>query len=107
MNKQIQDELNVLKDIIVKTLPVEKIYLFGSYSDGKSHADSDINLCVLIPDYLNIREIDAIKQIRKAIRDKKTMPVEVIVSKKNMFNMRKLTPGIEQQIAQEGKVLYG
>lgn len=107
MQKCVQDELNLLQKIIVKTVPVDKIYLFGAFADGKYHDDEDINLCVLIPDYVNMREIDVIRQIRQAIRDQKTMPVELVVSKKNVFNMRKLLPGIEQQISQEGKVLYG
>lgn len=47
------------------------------------------------------------KLINKAIRDKKTIPVDVIVRKKNKFNQRKYIPSIERQIAQEGMVLYG
>jgi predicted nucleotidyltransferase len=32
MEKRIQDELNILKDIILDTVPVEQIFLFGSYA---------------------------------------------------------------------------
>jgi predicted nucleotidyltransferase len=42
MEKRIQDELNILKDIIVNTVPVEQIFLFGSYANGTPHADSDL-----------------------------------------------------------------
>ena len=35
--------------------------------------------------------------IRKAIRDKKTMPVDVLVSKKHKFNERKMTPTLERR----------
>ena len=107
MEKRIRDELNILKDIIVNTVPVEQIFLFGSYVNGKSHADSDLDIYVVMPDNANIREIDAMKLIHRAIRDKKTMPVDVIVSKRNKFNQRKSTPTIERQIAQEGMLLYG
>lgn len=105
--KRIQDELNILKDTIVNIVPVEQIFLFGSYANGTAHVDSDLDLYVVISDEVNIREIDAMRLIRKAIRDRKTMPVDVIVSKKNKFNQRKSTPTIERQIAQEGVVLYG
>ncbi len=107
MEKRIRDELNILKDIIVGTVPVEQIFLFGSYTNGTQHADSDLDIYVVIQENANIREIDAMKLIHRAIRDKKTMPVDVIVSKRNKFNQRKSTPTIERQIAQEGMLLYG
>ena len=34
MGKRLKDELNVLKDIIIKEIPVAKIFLFGSYTGG-------------------------------------------------------------------------
>ena len=107
MEKRIQDELEILRDIIVNTIPVEQIFLFGSYVNGTPHADSDLDIYVVMADNADIREIDAMRLIHKAIRDKKTMPVDVVVSKKNKFNQRKSTPTIERQIAQEGMVLYG
>ena len=91
----------------MNTVPVEQIFLFGSYANGTPNADSDLDLFVVMPDNTDIREIDAMILIHKAIRDKKTMPVDVIVSKKDKFNQRKSTPTIERQITQEGMVLYG
>ena len=107
MEKRIQDELNILKDIIVETIPVEQIFLFGSYASGRPNTDSDLDIYVVMSEKANIREIDAMRLIRKAIRDKKTMPVDVVVSKENKFNRCKSAPTIEQQIVQEGIVLYG
>lgn len=107
MERRIRDELNILKDIILDTVPVEQIFLFGSYVNGTPHADSDLDIYVVMPENADIREIDAMRLIHRAIRDKKTMPVDVIVSKRNKFNQRKSTPTIERQIAQEGMLLYG
>ncbi|MCL4517213.1 MAG: nucleotidyltransferase domain-containing protein [Firmicutes bacterium] len=107
MEKRIQDELNILKDIIVDTVPVEQIFLFGSYAGGTPHADSDLDIYVVMPEDAGIREIDAMRLIRKAIRDKKTMPVDVMVGKKDKFNQLKSAPSIERQIVREGMVLYG
>jgi len=107
MEKRIRDELNILKDIILDTVPVEQIFLFGSYANGTPHVDSDLDIYVVMPENADIREIDAMRLIHRAIRDKKTMPVDVIVSKRNKFNQRKSTPTIERQIAQEGMLLYG
>jgi len=50
MEKRIQDELNILTDIIVDTVPVEQIILFGSYAGGTPNADSDLDVYVVISD---------------------------------------------------------
>lgn len=108
MEKRIQDELNILKNLIVDTVPVEQIFLFGSHANGTAHIDSDLDIYVVMPENANIREIDAMRLIRKVIRDKKTMPVDVVVSKRNRFNQCKSAPTIERQIVQEGMMLlYG
>lgn len=107
VEKRIQNELNILKDIIVNTIPVEQIVLFGSYVNGTPHIDSDLDIYVVMSEDASIREIDAMRLIRRAIRDKKTMPVDVIVRRKNKFDQRKVTPTIERHIIQEGMVLYG
>ncbi|MDR3110323.1 MAG: nucleotidyltransferase domain-containing protein, partial [Planctomycetaceae bacterium] len=41
MDKKIADELETIKNIIVQTVPVEQIYLFGSYAYGTPNEDSD------------------------------------------------------------------
>jgi uncharacterized protein len=107
MEKRVQDELRILKEIILNTVPVEQIILFGSYANGTPHADSDIDILVVMPDNAEIREIDAMRLIHKAIRDKKSMPVDVIVSKKVTFDRRKITPTLEREISEEGILLYG
>ncbi|MBL7123942.1 MAG: nucleotidyltransferase domain-containing protein [Actinobacteria bacterium] len=107
MEKRIKDELNILKDIIIKTIPIGRIFLFDSYAGGKPRIDSDLDIYVAMPDNAKIREIDAMKLIRKAIRDKKTMPVDIVVSKENNFNQRKSMISIEHQIEQNGILLYG
>ncbi|MCO1604317.1 nucleotidyltransferase domain-containing protein [Desulfosporosinus nitroreducens] len=107
MEKRIQDELETIKGIIIKTVPVAKIYLFGSYAAGVPNADSDLDLYVVMPESSDIREIDAMRLIHRAIRDKKTMPVDIVVGKENIFNKRKIAPTIERTIMEEGVVLYG
>ena len=41
----IQAELDILKEIIANTVPVEQIYLFGSFANGTEDKDSDLDLC--------------------------------------------------------------
>jgi len=107
LEQRIRDELKTLRDAIVQSMPVDQIYLFGSYARGMPHRDSDIDLYVILPTDASIRDIDAMKLIRRAIRDKKTMPVDVIVAKRDQFEQRKTGPTMEREIASEGVVLYG
>jgi predicted nucleotidyltransferase len=48
MDKTVQAELTLLRDIIVNTLPVDQIFLFGSYTYGVPHKDSDLDLYVVL-----------------------------------------------------------
>ena len=39
----IKQELDLITEIIKETIPVETIYLFGSYAHGIPHKDSDLD----------------------------------------------------------------
>ena len=107
MEASIRAELDMLKDIIIQTVPVEQIILFGSYAYGTPHKDSDIDLYVVLKDDVPIRDIDAAIKIRLAIDRKKTMPVDLVVKKQNRFIQRKNDPTLERKIAREGICIYG
>lgn len=107
MEKKVQDELNTLKQIILETVPVERIYLFGSYAGGKPHVDSDLDIYVVMPAEAGIREIDAMIMIRKALREIKTMPLDILVGKVDKFDHLQSESTIEREIAEEGMKLYG
>jgi predicted nucleotidyltransferase len=103
----VKQEINLLTDVIVRTVPVEEIYLFGSYAYGTPHSDSDLDLYVVLKDDTEMREMDAMLEIGKAISRKKSMPVDILASKKNRFLDRKEAPTLERQIEQQGIKVYG
>jgi predicted nucleotidyltransferase len=107
MNKKAQTELDSIKDVIVNTVPVERIYLFGSYARGKQRNDSDIDLYVILSDDAPMRAIDAMTDINEAIYHIKTVPTDILVSKKSHFDVRKTGFTIEREVAEKGTVLYG
>ncbi|GHU75234.1 hypothetical protein FACS189461_1100 [Spirochaetia bacterium] len=107
MNTIAKRNLTEIKAAILKTVPVEQMYLFGSYAVGKPHKDSDLDIYVVISDDTPYRATDAISIIYNAIYDKKTMPVDILVSKKSQFEDRRLGPTIEKEVAANGKLLYG
>jgi predicted nucleotidyltransferase len=97
----------MLTKIIIDTVPVEQIYLFGSYAYGTPHKDSDFDLYVVLKDDAQIRDIDAMAAIDMAIGFKRTKPLDLIAIKLNRFLDRKTGPTMERTIAREGIKIYG
>lgn len=107
MDARITTELDKLKEIIVNTLPVEQIYLFGSYANGTPHKDSDLDLYVVLNDNVQIRLLDAVDQIRLAIGKKKSIPVDILTNTFSRFYDRATGPTLERVISREGIRIYG
>ena len=107
VNETVQAELDKLKEIIVNTVPVEQIFLFGSYAYGTPHKDSDLDLYVVIKDDVPMRDLDAGLQIRMAIARKKSMPVDIIAKKKKDFELRLDDITLERKVNRDGIRIYG
>jgi predicted nucleotidyltransferase len=107
MKKTVREEIEKLTAIMVQTVPVERIYLFGSYAYGTPHKDSDLDFYVVLKSGTEMREIDAGIKIRLAIRDKKNMPVDILAKHHDAFWNRVDAPTMERTVAQKGIVLYG
>ena len=107
MNVLVKTELDMLKEIIINTVPVEQIYLFGSYVSGTQHKDSDLDLYVVLNDDVQMRMVDAITKIRLAIGRKKTMPVDILANTLSRYRERSELPTIERTITREGIKIYG
>ena len=107
MNVTVQMELDKLKELIINAIPVEEIYLFGSYAYGTPHKDSDLDLYVVLKDDVQMRDLDAGLQIRFAIDRKKTMPVDIVTKKKKDFLNRLDDFTLERKVTRDGIRIYG
>ena len=107
MEAAIQAELDKLKELIINAMPVEQIYLFGSYAYGTPRKDSDLDLYVVLKDDNPLRDIDAGLQIRFAIARKKSMPVDIIAKKKKDFMSRLDDITLERIVNRDGIRIYG
>jgi predicted nucleotidyltransferase len=104
----VQKELNTLTEVICKTIPVEQMYLFGSYAYGTPHSDSDIDLYIVFSDNLPMREIEALAAVRIAIDPVQTMPIDIIGLRKTHFLDRAAGHStLECEIIKNGIKLYG
>jgi predicted nucleotidyltransferase len=102
---ELTNEIKMIKDIIVKTVPTDKIYLFGSYAYGTPNEDSDDDMYVVISDN-SIRPIDAIGNIYLAMRGIKRKPIDILAGTTEIFERRSKQVTIERTIAREGVILY-
>ena len=107
MDPAIKEELDKLKELIIRTVPVEQIWLFGSYAYGTPHKDSDLDLYVVVKDNVQMRLIDVEVKILKAIGRVKTKPVDIIANKKSKYLRMTTGPTMERKIAREGLKIYG
>lgn len=107
MDNAVREELEKLTKLIVEAVPVEQIYLFGSYAYGTPHKDSDLDLYVVLKDGLPMRDLDAGLMARFAIARKKTWPVGIIAKNKADFTDRKDGMTLERIVSRDGIKLYG
>jgi predicted nucleotidyltransferase len=86
---------------------IKKIILFGSYAYGKPRKNSDIDICVIVPNTRKSRRLYL--KIAIALFKNKIMPVDLLVYNEKNFNMGIKTNerGIESVINAKGKTLYG
>ncbi|GMO17133.1 MAG: hypothetical protein Ta2A_26240 [Treponemataceae bacterium] len=104
----IRDELDALTKIIVETVPVEQIYLFGSYAYGTPHKDSDFDLYVVLQNEAPMREPEAMDAIGLATYGKRNRAMDILVHKKDKFLDRSTgRTTIERVVSTEGIKIYG
>ena len=103
----IKQELDEITKIITNTVPVDTIYLFGSYAYGKPREDSDFDIYIVFKDEMDRRILDAIRSIHRAVDPVRTKSIDFIGLKKDRFLYKKNYATIERNIDREGIKLYG
>ena len=106
MNLEIKNELDLITAAIKDNTTPESIYLFGSHVNGTPNSESDIDIYVVVPD----SETDIIELGAKICFDlaqKKTLPIDLLIGKKSIFENRKNRLTFEKVIATQGVKIYG
>jgi predicted nucleotidyltransferase len=105
--KAIQEKLNLIKESVLNTIPdTEAIYLFGSYAYGTPHVDSDLDICVIVPDNAE-NPVELRTQIRHGLNKTLQMPMDLIIKKSSIFHKRKYSATLDKIIARDGVIVYG
>jgi len=106
MSVSVQNELEIIKQCVLKIVQAQTMYLFGSYAYGTPNEDSDLDVYIVIPDG-DVDPLDITVQIRKELYKKKTMPLDLIIRKQAQFNKRVQIPSLERLISEKGVIFYG
>ena len=100
------DEITEIKEAIIEALPVEKLFLFGSYAYGTPTEDSDYDFYVLITDE-SIRPIEARIRARRALSGiKRQKNADILADYRGRFEERSKFNTLERKISRDGVLLY-
>jgi len=99
------DEITKIKDIIIKAVPAERVYLFGSHAYGSPSDDSDYDIYVVVPNGI-IRPLDAVGNIYMAMRGLKRRPADILAGTSETFERRSKQQTLERTIIEKGVLLY-
>jgi predicted nucleotidyltransferase len=107
MTEQLKNELEIIKAGVLSVIPnTETIYLFGSHANGIPNADSDLDIYVVIPDSVEMHPLDVGGKIRLKLYKKRTMPLDLLIGRAEVFNRRKEGLTFENTVWQEGIKIY-
>jgi len=106
MDQKIQEELDIIKESVLKAVPAEAIYLVGSHAYGIPREDSDFDIYVVVPDHAtDLSELKA--DIRMNLWKKKSRSLDILMGRSSVFNRRKEGPTMERIISRDGVRLHG
>jgi len=104
--EKIKEELAYVIQAIVSNTPIEAVFLFGSWAYGEPKADSDLDIYLVIPDNdSDLIELNA--EIRYALYKKLSLPLDLLIAKKSVFERRSKELTLENVIANQGVRIYG
>lgn len=107
MDIPIKKDLDAMVARITSFLPDAKVYLFGSFAAGTQRKDSDIDICVVVPEFQE-RQMKTIISIREAILGATKLPVDVLAFRSEDFEDRaKLKATLQYTIVNKGVLLNG
>ena len=100
---QIQDQINSIRNQLIKKYKPQKIILFGSYAYGQPSKESDVDLLVVA---------DTDKKFHERVQEVRTLlpkdrPFDLIVLTPSEYQGAKMKNSLLLEIEAKGRVLYG
>ena len=105
--ESIKDKLDIIKEAILKYVPAEKIYLFGSYAYGKPNKNSDIDVYAVIPDKFRNNINSILGEIANYLFNFEILNLDLFLVETHRFNYYLTYSSFEKTICNKGILLYG
>jgi len=106
MTEQVKNNLEIIKDTVLKAVPATAIYLFGSHAYGEPNKDSDLDIYVVVPTK-EMCDRNTRANIMVDFHKKSPVPIDLIFEEESNFNHRARFPTLERKIYREGIKVYG
>jgi len=104
--ESIKNKLDIIKEAILKYVPANTIYLFGSYAYGKPNKNSDIDIYAVIPDNFDKNIFDTLGEIANYIYPYGILNMDLFLVKKSKFLFYTENSSFEESIYNHGIILY-
>ena len=106
MKPILQQDINTIIQAITSNTKIEAAFLYGSWAYGEPKPDSDLDIYLVIPDSdVDICDLNA--EIRFALYKKISLPLDLVIAKKSIFERRSKALTLESIIAKQGVRIYG
>jgi uncharacterized protein len=102
----IAELLSKITNRLVQLFEPESIFLFGSHAWGTPHADSDLDLLVIV----SASDLSSSKRSTLAYRHLRDIPypLDILVkTRQDIAKFAQVASSLEYQILSKGKCLYG
>ena len=99
------DEIRMIREKIIHAVPIEKLYLFGSYANSTPNEYSDFDFYVVIPND-GLRPVEAVQSIFRSVRGMNRKPMDILAGTVETFERRSKQITLERTVANEGVLLY-
>jgi predicted nucleotidyltransferase len=99
-----EQQIQRITERIAAALQPERIILFGSYARGEPHEESDLNLCVIVPeagDWLYRPH-----ELRRLVPVTEVALEPLVVTPSELDNLRRADNPLAEAALREGKVVY-
>jgi predicted nucleotidyltransferase len=103
----VRRKLDIIKEAVLQVVPnTEAIYLFGSYAYGNPNQDSDLDICVIVPDSVKEHPLDIAVDMRMKIPKNFDSSLDILVKLSSKYNERTKLPTLDRTIHQRGIKFY-
>lgn len=101
------EHIRFLANCIANELNPLRIYLFGSFAEGKNTEDSDYDFYVVMPDDNKINGLELASNALRSMRHKMNRSVDVLVHNKKIFKKRSNMPAtVDKEVYKKGVIIY-